>query len=230
MSNVSTLGTAAAGARGRIYGAALRLFAERGGDELTVSQLAEAAGIARGTIYNNIAKPEDLFGEVANALAAEMIARTEAAMGDLCDPVARIATGLRLFVRRAHDEQDWGRFLVRFALAHSALQNLMAGPPARDIRRAIEEERFKIDAASVPALIGMLNGATLAAMNAVIHGEQTWREAGSMTAELFLCAGGIARREARSLARTDLPALPEPSPKRQSRESTARSRRERRQH
>jgi AcrR family transcriptional regulator len=218
-----------AGARGRIYGAALRLFAERGGDALTVSELAEAAGIARGTIYNNIRKPENLFGEVATALAAEMITRTEAAMEGLHDPVARIATGLRLFVRRAHDEQDWGRFLVRFALAHTALQNLMAGPPARDIRRAIENGRFKAGATTVPAMVTMLNGATLAAMNAVIHGEQTWRDAGSLTAELFLCAGGVARREARTLSRSQLPALPAAPEKKGVRSATGRSSGERHQ-
>lgn len=208
MSTLATLTSPASGARGRIYGAALRLFAERGGDALTVSELAEAAGIARGTIYNNIRKPENLFGEVANALAAEMISRTEAAMAEMRDPAARIATGLRLFVRRAHEEKDWGRFLVRFALAHSALQNLMAGPPARDIANAIAQGRFKADATSVPALITMLNGTTMAAMHAVIEGEQTWRDAGSVAAELFLCAGGVARREARKLSREELPMLP----------------------
>jgi AcrR family transcriptional regulator len=227
MSSSSILSSTALGARGRIYGAAIRLFAERGADGLTVSELAEAAGIARGTIYNNIRKPENLFGEVANALAAEMIQRTEAAMEDLHDPPARIATGLRLFVRRAHEEKDWGRFLVRFGLAHSALQNLMAGPPARDIASAIRQARFKADASSVPALVTLLNGATMASMHAVLEGEQTWREAGSVTAELFLCAGGVARREARSLSRIELPVLPEAPQKKQTRSTTGRSSRER---
>lgn len=227
MSTLATLGSPASGARARIYGAALRLFAERGGDALTVSELAEAAGIARGTIYNNIREPENLFGEVANALAAEMISRTEAAMAEMEDPAARIATGLRLFVRRAHEEKDWGRFLVRFALAHSALQNLMAGPPARDISKAIAQGRFKADATSVPALISMLNGTTMAAMHAVIEGEQTWREGGSIAAELFLCAGGLARREARKLSREELPMLPQTSTRKQTRVAAGRSIRER---
>ncbi len=227
MNALATLRFPASGARARIYGAALRLFAERGGDALTVSELAEAAGIARGTIYNNIRKPENLFGEVANALAAEMVARTEVAMAQMQDPAVRIATGLRLFVRRAHEEKDWGRFLVRFALAHSALQNLMAGPPARDIANAIAQGRFKADATSVPALITMLNGTTMATMHAVIEGEQTWREGGSTAAELFLCAGGLARREARKMSRETLPALPEVPRKKQTKATAGRSIRER---
>lgn len=194
-------------ARTRIYQAALRLFAENGGGEINVSELAQTAGIARGTIYNNIEAPEKLFGEVAAALSHEMIARTEATMQGLEDPALRIATGLRLFVRRAHEEQDWGRFLVQFSLGQAALQAMMREPPARDIARAIDAERFKSDHAQVPALVTMLTGATIAAMNAVIRGDQTWRDAGSATAELFLRAGGMTRTEARRLAHVDLPQL-----------------------
>ena len=194
-------------ARTRIYQAALRLFAENGGGEINVSDLAQAAGIARGTIYNNIDAPENLFGEVASALSHEMIVRTEATMRGLDDPARRIATGMRLFVRRAHEEQDWGRFLIRFALGHVALQAMMREPPARDIARAMEAGRFRSEASHVPALVTMLTGSTIAAMNAVIHGDQTWRAAGSATAELFLRAGGMARAEAHRIAQQDLPPL-----------------------
>jgi AcrR family transcriptional regulator len=204
-------------ARTKIYQAALRLFAENSGSEVSVSDLAEAAGIARGTIYNNIDDPENLFAEVAASLSREMLARAEATMQGVEDPVERMATGLRLFVRRAHEEQDWGRFLVRFSFGHAALQLLMLEAPARDIAQAIEAGRFKVEAAKVPALVMMLAGSTIAAMNAVIRGDQAWRELGSTTAELFLRAGGVSAAEARRVSRLDLPPLapaPPPSTKR----------------
>jgi len=195
------------GARARIYRAALRLFAESGGSEITVSDLADAAGIARGTIYNNIAEPDNLFGEVAIALSHEMLLRTEATMQGFTDPAERIATGARLFIRRAAEEQDWGRFLVRFSHSHAVLQEAMRDPPARDIKQAVKSGRFKIGADKIPALLSMLAGATIAAMNAVISGNQTWRDAGSGTAELLLRAGGIAPTEARRIAQRELPPL-----------------------
>lgn len=199
------------GARSRIYNAAVRLFADNGGSEVNVSDLATAAGIARGTIYNNIKDPENLFGEVASALSHEMIMRTEATMRNLSDPAERIATGLRLFLRRAHEEHDWGRFLVRFALSHAALHSMMSEPPAQDVRNAMSAGRFKPDETKVPILVTMLAGTTLAAMNAVIRGDQAWREAGSATAEMFLRAGGLSATEARRISRTELPALAPPS-------------------
>ncbi len=199
-------------ARTRIYQAAVRLFAENGDGDVNVSDLAGAAGIARGTIYNNIKDPENLFGEVATALSHEMIVRTEATMRDVADPAERIATGLRLFLRRAHEEHDWGRFLVRFSLSHTALRGMMSEPPARDIQQAMATGRFKSEPVKVPVLVTMLAGATMAAMNAVVRGDQAWREAGSATAELFLRAGGVSVAEARRLSRTELPLLAPPPP------------------
>lgn len=197
-------------ARSKIYRAALRLFAENGGSSVNVSDLAEAAGIARGTIYNNIDDPENLFAEVAASLSREMLARTESTMEGIEDSAERLATGLRLFVRRAHEEQDWGRFLVRFSLNHAALQLMLLEAPARDIKRAIESGRFKVESAKLPALVTMLAGSTIAAMNAVIRGDAAWRDLGATTAELFLRAGGISAAEARRLSRLELPALAEP--------------------
>lgn len=206
----------ARGARGRIYQAALRLFGERGGEVITVSELADTAGIARGTIYNNIDAPDDLLGEVASALSREMLSRTEATMAGLEDPVERLSTGMRLFIRRAHEEHDWGRFMVRFTLTHSTLQTMMREPPARDIRRAIELERFEGGETAILSLSAMLTGTTLAMMNAVVCGDQAWRRAGSDAARLFLRAGGVAACEAERLANLDLPALAAASPLRRS--------------
>lgn len=195
-------------ARSRIYRTALRLFAETGTGEISVSDLAQAAGVARGTIYNNLKHPENLFADVASALSHEMIGRVDLAVNGIKDPVERLAVGIRLFVRRAHEDHDWGRFVVSFAANHQALRRLMREPPVRDIALAIESGRFKVDRAKIPPLVSMLSGSTLAAMNSVIVGDQTWRDAGSDTAELFLRAGGLSAAEAKRLSRTELPSLP----------------------
>jgi AcrR family transcriptional regulator len=194
-------------ARSKIYSAALRLFADNGGSAITVSDLADAAGIARGTIYNNVTEPKNLLGEVAAALSQEMLLRTEATMQAFIDPAERVATGLRLFVRRAHEDHDWGRFLVQFMSSHAALRGVMREPPSRDVAHAIDSGRFKISPLQIPAYVAMLTGTTVAAMNSVIRGEQTWRDAGSDSAELLLRAAGVSATEARRIARTELPLL-----------------------
>ncbi len=199
-------------ARARIHRAAFQLFAQNGGKAITVSELADVAGIARGTIYNNIENPEDLFAEVAMSLSHEMLLRTEATMQGISDPVVRVATGMRLFIRRAHEEPDWGGFLVRFALNEDMLRSMLSEPPARDIAQAVRQGRFKIGPDKLTALATMLTGSTLAAMNAVVGGNQTWRAAGMNSAELLLRAGGIAAAEARRIVERELPQLAPANP------------------
>ncbi|HAY06796.1 MAG TPA: TetR/AcrR family transcriptional regulator [Hyphomonas sp.] len=194
-------------ARARIHAAALRTFADSGSAGVTVSEVAEAAGIARGTVYNNISDPENLFFEVASELSSEMIARVEATMAGLEDPALRLATGVRLFVRRASEERDWGAFLVRFGLWHSDLQRLLEAPPVKDAANVLLRARRVRDAQRDMAFVSMLSGATLAAMSAVIGGHQGWREAGSHTAEMLLRAAGVPGAQARRLANTRLPDL-----------------------
>jgi len=185
----------------------MRLFADRGTTQLSLTEVAAEAGIARGTIYNNIPNPEALFSEVASDLADEMIARIEQTLSGVDDPGTRLATGVRLFVRRAHEERHWGRFIARFAMGRNDLQRLMEAPPARDVTLLLDQGNGDSGPARVKALVAMLTGSTLAAINAVIEGHQTWRDAGELTSEYLLLAAGLPAKRAARISRERLPDL-----------------------
>ena len=53
------------------------------------------------------------------------------------DPAARMATGMRQFVRRAHDEPLWTRFILRYSYSAEALKGMFLGPPAQDLADAL---------------------------------------------------------------------------------------------
>ncbi len=196
-------------AQARIHRAALELFAEKGATQVTISELAQAAGIARGTIYNNLKSPEALFENVAAQLADEMHQRVVASYAGVEDPAQRLANGIRQFIRRAHEEPHWGRFINRFAFSNQSLQGLWAGPPMRDVLLGISQHRYDFRQEQLPAVISLIAGSTLSAMFLVLEGHRTWREAGSDTAELVLRAMGIAPEQARQIATAELPPLPE---------------------
>lgn len=196
-------------AQARIFQAALRLFAERGTTQTNVSELAHAAGLARGTIYNNVPNVDSLFEEIATALGNEMHERVLASFGTIDDPAQRLSCGIRFFVRRGHEEPSWGRFIVRFAFTSASLQAMLSGPPARDLRNGMKSGRYSFRADQMPSVVAMITGTTLAALRLVLDGQKTWRDAGADAAELTLRAIGIPPREARTLATMDLPPLPE---------------------
>ena len=192
----------------RIHDAALRIFAEKGVTQLTVSELAEEAGVARGTVYNNLGSTDALFEEVAAGLADEMHRRVVSSFAEIDDPAHRLANGIRFFVRRAHEEPVWGRFIIRYAFSNDSLRAMWVGPPASDLRRGQEQKRYRIDPDQLQSALGMITGATLSAMLLVVEGHKTWRASGTDTAELVLRALGVAPREARKIAKLELPPLP----------------------
>jgi AcrR family transcriptional regulator len=196
-------------ARRRIHVAAMQLFAERGVTKVNISELATAAGVARGTIYSHIPDIDGLFEDVAAQLAREMTARVVAGIAGISDPARRLAIGVRQYIRRAHEEPLWGRFMTRFGLSPALTQELLASDPAADLQAGVESGRYRIGREQLAAMVGLLAGGTLAAMVPVLDGRSTWRDAGSDAAELLLVALGVSRDEARALATAELPPLPQ---------------------
>ncbi|WP_121495710.1 TetR/AcrR family transcriptional regulator [Pseudomonas aeruginosa] len=192
----------------RIHQAALRLFAEKGVSQVNISDLAQEAGVARGTIYNNVQNIEQLFRQVASQLSKEMHLRVSKSFADLQDPAERLANGIRFFIRRTHEEPQWGAFLNRFAMSDAALREMFYSQATTDLLSGLQGGRYRFRQEQLVAVISLVASATLGAMFLVIEGLKTWREAGSDTAELVLRSLGIDEAEARRLATTDLPPLP----------------------
>ncbi|QCP52488.1 TetR/AcrR family transcriptional regulator [Trinickia violacea] len=192
----------------RIHRAAFELFAQKGETQVSISELAQAAGIARGTVYNNVPSPETLFETVAAQMAEEMHGRILASFLDITDPAQRLANGIRYFIRRAHEEPQWGRFLSRFAFSHDLLQGMWTGPVMRDVIGGLEQHRYDFRADQMHSAIALIAGAVLASIVVVLDGHRTWRDAGSDTAELVLRGLGVEAAAARRYATTELPPLP----------------------
>ncbi|HVP49843.1 MAG TPA: TetR/AcrR family transcriptional regulator [Candidatus Bathyarchaeia archaeon] len=192
----------------RIQQAALRLFVEKGVDRVNVKELAQSAKVARGTIYNNQrASTEQIFQEIASQLSIEMHERVVATLAGIDDPAQRLATAVRLFVRRAHEESDWGAFIVRFGLNNAILRQMWYGPPRKDVSAGIAKGRYNLRPEQLPSAMSMTATGTLGAIFLVLHGHRSWRKAGSNAAELLLRAFGLPAREAQRIATAELPLL-----------------------
>ncbi|MCT9629230.1 TetR/AcrR family transcriptional regulator [Pseudomonas aeruginosa] len=191
----------------RIHQAALRLFAEKGVNQVNISDLAQEAGVARGTIYNNVESIEQLFQQVASQLSKEMHQRVSKSFAEVQDPAQRLANGIRFFVRRTHEEPQWGNFLSRFAMSNSALREMFYSQATIDLMTGLQAGRYQFRQEQMVSVISLISGSTLAAMFLVIEGLKTWRDAGSDTAELILRSLGLTSEEARSLATAELPPL-----------------------
>jgi hypothetical protein len=114
---------------------------------------------------------------------------------------------MRLFVRRAHHEPTWGRFVTRFSVTAPTMRGLLVGGPAKDLRRGARARRFALRDEQLITALTMMSASVLAAILLVVDGHQTWREAGTSTVELFLRALGVPKDDAHAISAEDLPPL-----------------------
>ena len=74
--------------RESILSAALRLFARRGFEAASVSQIAEAVGLSKGALYKHYASKRDLLNSILERMArrdAEQAAAFDLPTGAACD-------------------------------------------------------------------------------------------------------------------------------------------------
>nr|WP_218169416.1 TetR/AcrR family transcriptional regulator [Pseudomonas gingeri] len=192
----------------RIHQAALRLFAEKGISQVNISDLAQEAGVARGTIYNNVETMDKLFEQVASQLSADMHQRVKKSIDSLEDPAQRLANGIRLFIRRTHEEPHWGAFMSRFALSNLALREMFSSQAVPDLIHGLGIGRYQFRQEQMVTIISFIASSVLGSMFLVLEGLKTWRDAGTDTAELILRALGVSIEDARVLATVELPPLP----------------------
>lgn len=194
--------------KARIYKAAMQLFSEHGDPEANVSELASIAGVARGTIYNNIGDLSTLFADVSGHVIAEMGARLALALNRVAEPERRLAMAIRVFIRRSHEEPYWGKFMMRYALSNPSFEALLIGLPLHDVVHGLEAGRYTFRPEQLASVLAMVGGTVLSAMRMVQEGHKTWRDAGTDAAELVLRAMGVPASEAQAIAAAELPVLP----------------------
>ena len=120
--------------RQRISDAATRLFIERGFDDVTMDEIAEAADVARMTVFNHFSRKEDLFFDLDDEGREDMLAALQKRNAGT-SPIE----ALRLFAHWAIAEQ---RPYIRFFEAGSErfMETIRASEALKARARAIRDE------------------------------------------------------------------------------------------
>jgi AcrR family transcriptional regulator len=99
--------------RARICAAALGVFAAKGSDSPVIDDFIKAAGVSRGTFYNHFRTTEELFVATSAWLENELMQAIQGAIAGLDDPLQRLATGVRIWLRHSRDDAVFCAFVVR---------------------------------------------------------------------------------------------------------------------
>lgn len=189
----------------RLYRAALRLLADTGAEQVSVSDLARAAGVARGTVYNNLERPGLRFDDLSRIIAPQTETALRQLVAPLQDPAQKLSVLIRAMLRQADSDPVWGAFILRFVLVDTTLQRFWSGLPAQILEEGRRAGLFHYEGIALPSLTSQMGGAVLMAVTYVHNRRRNWDELGRETAELVLRSAGVPHRQARTAARCPLP-------------------------
>jgi AcrR family transcriptional regulator len=182
--------------RAQLMQAARGLYAERTIESVTIDDLVNEAGVAKGTFYVHFEHLPDLQAAIAGELAQELDDLLQPFRLQLADPIERIAAGCAAFIREALRNPSWGRLAARSAweqptVAHAARANLR-----EDLRLAAANGRL---GAITPELgFDVVSGIVLQTMRAA--GERRLSLSDPPAAiEAILRALGVAAAEAHAI-------------------------------
>jgi len=99
--------------RKQIIDGAIQIFTAKGFHSATVREIADAAGLTMGSLYNYIRSKEDIIYIVYEYITKILRDEVRDAISDLADPGERLKAALRQNLRTVHQYQDVVMFIYK---------------------------------------------------------------------------------------------------------------------
>ena len=151
--------------RAEVVLGAARVFAERGYDQTSVPELAEALGLAAGSLYHYFPSKEELLRAICDQLMDPLLEQAEALLAEPREPDEQLRALVRLWVAHVVAHRD---HMLVFQQERHVIERGAAWRGVRGSRKAFErlaedalarvETRSPLDPRlALSALLGMVN-------------------------------------------------------------------------
>ena len=188
--------------------AARLIMSEKGVDGATMLEIAEAADVGAGTVYNYFKSKDELAIAVLEEMMHDLALRIEAVTNTFADPAQVYAFGIRKVLEAATQDVRWKQLLNRSEVIADATFHRMGPYAIRDMQKATAAGRFHVRDAE---LVWKLATHAIVGVSLAITTGQLPEAAIDETVVSLLCMTGIGDATARELATRPSPKLaPEP--------------------
>ena len=192
--------------RAKILSAAFELFDKRGVDRVTVEDVRERAGLARGSFYNYFLTYEEMLKALASDIARQINTEQSERFETVPNMAERIWSNVRYTILRAASDRSCSEILVRITPLVGPLNEEMRVHAERDLLMAVKRKAIDVPSAGVALDLGygLATMMMQRAMNARVDAKEL-EAAGLMLMRAF----GVPEVEARRISRLPLPKLPD---------------------
>ncbi len=186
--------------RDALIAACADLLAKHPIDAITINNIVETAGVAKGSFYNHFSDKDALADAVAAAIRSGVEADVSASIKDVTDPAQKIARGVCNHIQMA--VADRGRAMILFRgyegassdahpLNQAAKQHISEGVRSGRLAPRCESAGFVV-----------LYGSVVATSLRIVEQQLSVSAARDLCVEVFtlvLCGFGLEEKEARKI-------------------------------
>jgi len=192
--------------RAKILSTAFALFDERRVDQVTVEDVREAAGLARGSFYNYFLTYEHMLTELAAQIGRQINVEQSERFDGVANLTERTWLNVRYGILRAASDRSCSEILMRVTPLVGPLNDTMRQHAAEGMR--LSAKRRLIDVPSTAVALDLGYGLVTVMIRRALNSGVDLKEieaAGLMLMRAF----GVPEIEARRISRLPLPQLPE---------------------
>ena len=188
--------------RAQLIAAASALFARQAVESVTVDDVIQEAGVAKGTFYVHFKDLQALIAAVADELIKSIDELLQPVRLSLEDPALRIAYGCSCFIDRALSDPGWAGLAARMAATVARGGDIARRRLSEDLK--LHVNRLPKDSLSAELGLEVVVGILLQVLGAIAEGRLTSRHREGTLAAILRAIGLDTRQVKSVLAR--LPA------------------------
>jgi AcrR family transcriptional regulator len=125
--------------RALLVSAAISLFAQRAVESVTVDDVVNEAGVAKGTFYFHFDDLHALTAAVADELIETFDELLQPQRLSISDPLLRIAFACNSFIEKALDDRSWATVVARMASSHPTVGQIARTRLLEDLQLVLKQ-------------------------------------------------------------------------------------------
>ncbi len=187
--------------RNALLAACSDLLGEKSIDALTINEIVEKAGVAKGSFYNHFSDKESLAAAVSESIRVEVETRVAKSNENVTDPAYKIARGMCNFIQFAVAEPQRAVIMIRGFNKLTSSSHPLNEALQLHVKEGIDTGRFqpRCDEAGMIQMIGSVYVTALRILEHALSPPQAI-ELSSKVFTLLLCGFGLEEAEARRIA------------------------------